>query len=117
MTVKDLRLGNLVQYVDNGEIKVVSNLVLSFLSSKIQTQVPFEPILLTTQWVINLGFSQITSEYYGKNGFSVEFGTDGIMFIIGDLSFVKEIKYVHELQNLYYSLTDEELEYDEKKID
>jgi len=78
----------------------------------------FEPIPLTEEWLVNLGFKETWSDgkerkeysigpfylfHYRKgNNESVKWESGG-----GD---VRVLKYVHSLMNLYHALTGQELE-------
>ncbi len=77
------------------------------------------PIPLTEQWLKDFGFEQkaLRVFYIGINGLKLGIkltsDDDGILMIRDrngfDLGLNKEIKYVHQLQNLYFVLTDKEL--------
>ncbi len=83
------------------------------------------PIPLTEQWLLDLGFEKCTGRYgvyykhYALEGFRVWFPHDiygwGYTvgrkdFETGDTYWVKnEVRYVHQLQNLFFALTQEEL--------
>ena len=66
------------------------------------------PIKLTEEWLVNFGFKKdkIDSTYY-KGDFEV-FLTE--YFKYKD-SHLRKINYVHQLQNLYFALTGNELQY------
>jgi hypothetical protein len=87
-----------------------------------------EPIPLTEEWLKNFGFSLMTDTtpynyriHKNKSFCYIRYGTFGTfengieksfkgfngLFIAN--KFVRVIKYVHELQNLYFGLTGEEL--------
>jgi hypothetical protein len=71
----------------------------------------FEPIPLTEEWLLKFGFERKGNQFYNLLKYSeVEilirdnFWTcDGIVFSLHCL------EYVHQLQNLYFALTGEEL--------
>jgi len=85
------------------------------------------PIDLTEEWFQKFGFDLIDNQYYSKHtqygGLGItmkdhrpmalvvdESKPDGVLrIVIG-----KQIKYVHELQNLYFALTGEELKIEDK---
>lgn len=70
----------------------------------------FEGIPLTEEWLLKFGFSGAL--YYFKSGFefSLKKQSDGFVMIINDYEECwPEIQYVHQLQNLYFALTGEEL--------
>lgn len=77
----------------------------------------YEPIPLTEEWLLKFGFLAPVGEYEGFNlsggymsmsVFLLErneiYAMDG-----SDSLLVKGIRYVHQLQNLYFALTGEEL--------
>lgn len=70
-----------------------------------------EPIPLTEEWLLSFGFvfyddfdSWILNYKHLMKEFIIR--SD---FIVSDMEFVPNIKYVHKLQNLYFALTGEEL--------
>ena len=75
----------------------------------------FEPIRLTEQILINFGFevSKTTDKFFTKyNNIGISTANDKFIFIQGNfvcLLILTELKYVHELQNLYFALTGNEL--------
>jgi hypothetical protein len=72
--------------------------------AKIDTEV--EPIPLTEEWLLKFGF-EITNNFQTKDRFQTYKKNDIIWFEYGYI--VIELKYVHQLQNLYFTLTGEEL--------
>lgn len=77
-----------------------------------------KPINLNEEWIYKLGFEKLTSKdkgykqssYVNKTGFKLYLCMDnGVM----TLDFINGVtyKYVHQLQNLYQSLTGEKLLY------
>ena len=121
MKANELRIWNLVKYrgenwrissiFDNGIIQLVR-----FKIYKAANISEIEPISLTEEWLLKFGFKKrknrhlfhwenkiVVSEYkdefenffYPKTGY--------------DIRFSNEIKYVHQLQNLYFALIQEEL--------
>jgi hypothetical protein len=120
LKASDLRVGNWVELKNSGFIKididnigdVVSNLAI------------FKPIELTPELLEKAGFEyhsqerkyEIAIEYHKKIGDRfghIEKWTIGskseYKMSVGDHRFVT-LKYVHQLQNLYYVLTGQELE-------
>jgi hypothetical protein len=91
----------------------------SFEDDKLQTQTThkpleeFEPILLTRDILEKCGFenTDVNDQYYSyrKESLTIRFMTgDSTRAKIGDCEFV--CQYLHQLQNLYFDLTGEELE-------
>lgn len=80
----------------------------------------FEPIPLTEEWLIKLGFEKIvdnefTLRYDLKKDPRFDYSlpkhnlkTFGLRFYGSD--FFNVVKYVHQLQNIYFALTNTELE-------
>lgn len=70
------------------------------------------PILLTPEILEKLGF-EFDTITFSRSCFLLAEGDNGFDVWIGGLSKVKlnPIKYVHELQNLFYAITKEELNY------
>ncbi len=64
----------------------------------------FEPIILTKEWILKLGFKKFCNDYT-KKGIILHTRKRG--FIIKKS--VPQMNYVHQLQNLYFALTGEEL--------
>ena len=75
-----------------------------------------EHIPLTEELLLKCGFerSKTHDRYFVKdNIFAISTADDKFRFIQGNLVcqlILREIKYVHQLQNLIYSLTEEELQ-------
>lgn len=114
MDAKELRIGNtiinrLLSSV-SGEYNVTVE-VLEFLE-KFPDQDTFYPILLTEEWLVRLGFENNGSLYWYK-GYDYSLDTRASKFVVySDYVtpiYGTEVKYVHELQNLIYALTGEEL--------
>ena len=124
MKETDLRIGNLVNVPIFNEVKIKCFIYdeIKFISGDDgRTQnIPIsevEPIPLTEEWLLKFGFYQtsIPNVYY-KN-----WGTNGIEIIIFEYHYkggfeyelgkgkYKVLESVHQLQNLYHSLTGEEL--------
>lgn len=69
-----------------------------------------DPIPINGEWLLKFGFTQspaFKSLYFVGTFLNITLG-DKIMFEIND-HIISEIKYIHELQNLYFALTGEEL--------
>jgi hypothetical protein len=68
-----------------------------------------QPIPLTEEWLLKFGFEKhITIDTYPTFAKQMFNWNDSILYVIG-YGFINHIKYVHQLQNLYYALTNEEL--------
>jgi hypothetical protein len=133
MESKELRIGNLVYYGKENEIHEVSPYGL-FTNEEVRT-LPYSPIPLTDEWLVKFGFKRII---FCKNERDQEFINVGYVFneyepneydpyLIMDLVYgyqlalftddnedyitfeARPFHFVHQLQNLYFALTGEEL--------
>ena len=66
----------------------------------------FEAIPLTEEWLLKFGFT-FSDMIYSFDGFEILDLKQGLEFYNHDYPI--KIKYVHQLQNLYYALTQTEL--------
>ena len=70
-----------------------------------------KPIILTNKWLINFGFKETKEDkklkWFTKDGLDIVLGEEN--FIVFDHLVLKHIKYVHQFQNLYFSLRQNEL--------
>lgn len=110
MEAKDLRIGNYV-HVDLSidDIEVVKLKIGDLASFAIGLRDLF-PIQITEEWLIKFGGNCVIVEgypIYYVNPFDIEYYENESVLIMGNSSV--KIKYVHQLQNLYYALTGEEL--------
>ena len=123
LSAKDLRIGNIIQ--KNGKIHYTNIFTIRDIKNlSIDDTDNFEPIPLTEEWLLKAGFNYKnyhpttigSTNVFGSglyisqmisNGFSLVFQTDkkNFYFEFSD----RYINYVHELQNLYFSLTGSEL--------
>lgn len=112
MKSTELRIGN--YYLSFGvDLKQVEQL------TKDKMLIDFHPLTLTEEWVINFGFQKDIGDYFYINvendyGGEIMFGDyngEVCAWLQGcDQGRVGVfIKYVHQLQNLYFTLTGEEL--------
>lgn len=131
METNELRRGNLVN--TNNEIMTVDTVGVNSVTYIKETNRhgllihPFseikevKPIPLTEEWLIKCGFSVTDENYAGKIYHIVKVGqflNDDLMLVLwlrGEregMIFRKsmQIKHLHQLQNLYFALTGEELE-------
>jgi hypothetical protein len=130
MKTTELRIGNLVNY-DTAEGDVLPNVIdwqdLKWLSEDEQGfNLVHNHIPLTEEWLLKLGFDKLGEfgEYYRifNKGLIIDIEDAGNEFIvwvrIGDAILeplfevgypIAYIQHVHQLQNLYFALTNEEL--------
>ena len=113
MNANELRIGNWVLNDYTHKPQEVYGMMLHRLSK--ENDMGFiKPIPLTEEWLIKFGFDSNgdDNEYWvhdGMRNFSfLNQGVDFKVFDSGDVT-VCFIKYVNQLQNLYFALTGEEL--------
>lgn len=106
MDARELRLGNFVQWENEGSIFVCEVLTISKTSIRCKVfendleeimcnNEELQPIPLTEKWRIELGFA------YGNNTISrLKYETG-----FGKVEvWLSRVKYVHQLQNLYFAM-------------
>ena len=120
MKSNELRIGNWVEQPNNGVTRVTA--ILNDLQIKTETGYVDKycmPIPLTEEWLLKFGFElDIEDGGYQKGKYKVSVSDEGCLFFIYIGYYPEEIaefKYVHQLQNLYFALTGEELELKEKQ--
>lgn len=118
MTAKELRLGNL--FIEENTKEIISVIGLEkdriIFSGMFLGKWQALPIELNKEWFKKLGmtyYSLPTKSNRSVGYYTLKFGNRfKINNSDGNYSFInfrKEIKYVHQLQNLYFALTNEEL--------
>lgn len=114
MEAKELRIGNylhdnegnLCQVIELGKESVYAPVI-----GKCITKLPNNPIPLTHEWLIKLGYTSDkpiifeTSTFYRKENHKIWCPFDQFL----DAYYRFEIKYVHQLQNVYFATHQEEL--------
>lgn len=109
LQAKDLRKGNIVKLLKNGRKHIEAYELSSFDIYKLDESNcdDVEPIPLSEDILLKLGFEKI------REGKFIHLDLQGYNLVKGNgfyLSYVRpEIKYIHQLQNIFHSLTSEEL--------
>ncbi len=115
----ELRIGNFINVISSKKtfdsfITQAKGYDIVRIEEKSFTNWNYEPIPLDKEWLLKFGFSEIV-------GCNEKDFTNGVynIFInsLGEVNFLffkegdwyQKIKYVHELQNLYFALTQREL--------
>jgi hypothetical protein len=124
MTPAELRIGNLVYGKEIETVKAIGIEGYIWFDDKRNLLVEHcQPIQLTEEWLLKFGF-KYKAEELGIKLYELQIGISFISLSIEghfninsgesywymDRDF-KTPKYVHELQNLYFALTNEELTY------
>jgi hypothetical protein len=137
MKVEELRIGNLIngiyyEYENDEESEEIENetickvvaldvadmceyrIYVESEEADIEIFSEFKPIPLTEEWLWNFGFEKTEWDNFnsfrrtiGNNDYAIILYSDGNCEV-GDIITCK-IEYVHQLQNLYFALTGEEL--------
>ena len=118
MKAQDLRLGNLFNEKHSGQLIKVIGLTDKEITfdGKFPYKWQYEPIALTEEWLIKLGFDNGTLEH-SQVGFIDDDFINGEMTFMFNKDWITKVKYVHQLQNIYHALTGEELQLTNKKKD
>jgi len=117
MKAQDLRIGNYYHWYAESKIYLYEIQAKDFCKHNIKN---FEPIPLTEEWLLKFGFEKVridytlTHCYHYQNeycwiylihgGFEFEFITGNHRF-----NLMRNFEHVHQLQNLYFALTGQEL--------
>lgn len=125
MKATELRIGNWVKYshlIENvlHEFDSISGIFennLVSIKSRPYTAFTLDsvnPITLTEEWLLKFGFEEDGHDWYfmsAKDRFTdigYSYSIKKNVFEVNECEMV-EVKYVHQLQNLYFALTGEEL--------
>ena len=116
MEIKELRIGNYISPLGIGITKVEGfciwdNLIQSsnFAERDIED---FEPIPLTEDWLLKFGLKKIEEYCFELDDIHVNTKRE-LMWITTKCKIELEFNipnYIHELQNLYFALTEKEIE-------
>lgn len=126
MKASELRIGNLLQGnpISNVNQGIYSDGVVAITGYGIHMMeimgLDYKPIPLTEEWLVKFGFEIIRRSYYGNYAVIIDFqlwhGCDTDYWIFstvddrGDNNEVNvNLRFVHQLQNLYFALTGKEL--------
>lgn len=120
MKANELRIGNYIEFNNSIDVKIIA-INIEFISfwkddnfnfifnSKNQ----FNPIPLTEEWLLKFGFNNdIKINLYQFQDLSIVWPSENFFLNTwkDELVYgVEKIKYVHQLQNLYFALTGDEL--------
>lgn len=116
MKAQELRIGNYVKLFLNHQDYDVIEIKIDDLYYINQKNGIYEPIQLTEEWLLKFGFEKLTDSKDGFKTTSYTY-TKGISFIVyfdgvrlsTNFWIGNEKHYVHQLQNLFFALTGEEL--------
>lgn len=116
MNVDELMIGNLF-FLPNGKVGKISYHEIRLLT--VATEKPnYKPITISEEWLLKLGFEINEDNFYGWLGIKLNenmslvcmYGFQGISLATSAIhEEFEHIQYVHQLQNLYFSLTGKHL--------
>lgn len=110
MKENELRVGNYVN-LPHGDCQILYFLKVGvhLTDGNGGTFHSLKPIPLTEEWLVKFGLNNYPNRknFYNLGEYSILLTTETTLFYIGRN--IIKIKYVHQLQNLYFALTGEEL--------
>lgn len=120
MVARELRIGNLVIDHLGNPYKIKASSIVAQLQFELAEQVGYRPITLTEEILLKCGFEKLLNGFHINISIDQELSINIItnecyLFrndpIHGGIDFIcaNSVKYLHQLQNLYFSLTGEEL--------
>ena len=123
MKANELRFGNLVTwYETSNSIFTIEHITKDWIvmvshhesGGSLTTRIDIEsvvPIPLTEEWLVKLGFDGYSKYILGGGRIRIKFVRNGTrtQTSFKNVAIPRQIKYVHQLQNLYFALTGEEL--------
>ena len=121
MEVKELKIGNWVSFISDDNFCQVSSIVddlevVCLISTNISSERgvdDYNPIPLTEEWLLKFGFYWDKKKVYlclNEDLFRIRYSHNQVsLFQFGECIVVSPIKHVHQLQNLYFALTNKEL--------
>lgn len=113
MKANELRIGNFVNKITTSDNDTDLTIVNAEDIFNVSADIDFYgPILLTEKWLLKFGLVEIGNNFsFWQNSiYSIEKTKNKWQILYQSNDIMLTIKYVHQLQNLYYALTGEELE-------
>jgi hypothetical protein len=112
MEAKELRIGNWFKEYD--EFRQVTYNTIRYLNNNEDES--YNPIPLTEEILLKAGFERNGEEFiYYERYYTIGIGELFNVAYVGSDKVTVDCKHVHQLQNLYFALTGEELEIDLNK--
>lgn len=121
MKANELRIGNDINIggstIDTYQTFKPTKVTINILKAIIEENIDrpdailsmFQPIPLTEEWLVKLGFKfNSDSNVYSIDNFFIYTEAYNKIIITYDC-LMRSVEYVHQLQNLYFALTGEEL--------
>ena len=119
MSPSHLRRGNLVNYrVDGNIITIEAKDILEGERMDIRVwSIIYKPILLTDGWLLRFGFEKDADNNFETKDVLIQYWShkNEFYYVTNHGLLCKRINYIHELQNLYFALTGEELNHGDRE--
>ena len=123
MTANELRVGNYFNVLGRDRVlqgvsNTSANTVLytyyaDFIGLLPIKLIHLKPIPLTEEWLLKFGFEKDNGYYFNGSIIMIEFCDEGFHEAVIDNTGIS-FKHVHQLQNLYFALTQKELIYENR---
>ncbi len=109
MKANELRIGNWVSTIYGMEFQVYPMAFKQMPTDEKHNLIlnTWKPIPLTEKWMLELGFEDGEEGHYYINKFIINIY--GEVYWGDSEEWLGELQYVHQLQNLYFAITGEEL--------
>lgn len=115
MEANELRIGNLANHSELGEVEVIAvgkHYIHCIFNGETfyETVRAFSPIPITKMRILKLGLIDETGRFYRIGGYDFMFHQSKL-YLLHDSGQVigRGLRFVHDFQNLYFALTGEEL--------
>tara|TARA_R110000803_G_scaffold122189_1_gene190225 strand:- start:978 stop:1298 length:321 start_codon:yes stop_codon:yes gene_type:complete len=103
MDARELRIGNFIMY--SGVVEVNENSIVECVDHPTR----YGAInIINDEWLLKFGFTRSDYNHYSLDDFRVELENQNAWYF-GDPIPSVDINQVHQLQNIYFALTGEEL--------
>jgi len=115
MKASELRIGNYVQAKSLEKYIYESPVLINegYFEMILNNLIDIKPIPLTEDWIVRFGFKKNKYGYYVNNTIHFLIGetdeTLGKIILAVNLDKTVIVEHVHQLQNLYFALTGQEL--------
>ena len=112
MKANEIRLGSYVIDVFNPKNPTERQIDfddLAMLENYKNHPLPFKPIPLTEEWLLKFGFLKCDNGSFYISFWGRDYYYNDCTLTMRGVNIQSKIEYVHQLQNLYFALTNEEL--------
>lgn len=115
MNANELRIGNIVTYHGETDMDCVLDAIdiFNIATKYMHNDEIHSPIVITEEWLLKFGFKKPAHSWNGDKFHLSEWDAYPLNWCVAmnknGAVLVEKLKYVHQLQNLYFALTGEEL--------